>query len=189
MLVQLKNDADLLNDFLDEVARFLKVAQSERQIVELVSNQLSRLLERRDHEWLPQRYLRSWNGPYAQYPLYVAPDGTFCVTAVAFNPGAMTDVHDHRVWGVVGVYQGLEEQELYKRTPQGGLRPAGKLISNPGDCSYLLPPEEEIHSVANPTDDCSVSIHVYGADIARVPRNNFCLETGKISRVYSCYAS
>ncbi len=187
MLMQIKNDTTLLNNFIDEVERYLKIVNSERQLVELVSNSLSNLLARRDAGWLPQAYLRPRDGAYSQYPLYVAPNGTFCVTALAFSPGAATNVHDHRVWGVVGVYQGLEEQMLYKRKPEGGIREAGLMVSQPGDCSYLLPPEEEIHSVTNPTGDCAVSIHVYGADIAQVPRHQFCLQTGRVSTVYSSY--
>ena len=189
MLVQIKNDSALLNGFIDEVERYIKTAESERQLVENVTYSLTELLARRYLEWLPQKYLRPVSGAYSQYPLYIASDGTFCVTAVAFAPGANTGVHDHRVWGVVGVYQGIEEQRLYKRTGQNGIRPAGRLLSQPGDCSYLLPPEEEIHSVANPTGDCSVSIHIYGADIVRVPRRNYNLETGEVTTIYSCYAA
>lgn len=187
MLVQIKNDTALLNDFICDVEGYLRTAEDERQMVKMISARLESLLARRDREWLPARYLRPYSGQYSQYPLYTAPDGTFCVTAVAFQPGAATDVHDHRVWGVVGVYRGLEEQDLYKRTPEGGLRSAGKLVSQPGDCSYLLPPEEEIHRVINPTGDCSVSIHVYGANIIRVPRRSYCLETGRVSTVFSRY--
>lgn len=187
MLVKMQNDTGLLNDFLDEVELTLQVAASETEIVQRVNASLSQLLDRRDRGWLPAKYLRPRCERYSQYPLYVAPNGTFCVTAVAFNPGVSTDVHDHRVWGVVGVYQGLEEQAFYKRRPEGGLRPAGRLVSLPGECSWLLPPDEEIHSVANPTSDPSVSIHVYGADIVRVPRKSYDLETGRTTTVFSRY--
>lgn len=187
MLVKIHNDVDLLNDFLDKVELTLKIAASEAEIVQRVSGSLAELLDRRDREWLPAKFLRPRSARYSQYPLYVAPDGTFCVTAVAFNPGVGTDVHDHRVWGVVGVYQGLEEQAFYKRRPEGGLRPAGQLVSLPGECSHLLPPEEEIHSVANPTGNPSVSIHIYGADIVRVPRRSYNLETGGTTTVFSRY--
>lgn len=187
MLVKIHQNVDLLNGFLDEVELSLKLAASEAEIVKRVSDSLTRLLEKRDRAWLPAKYLRARSEKYSQYPLYLAPDGTFCVTALAFQPGASTGVHNHRVWGVVGVYQGVEDQALYKRLPGGGLREAGKLISQPGDCSYLLPPDEEIHNVVNPTGDCSISIHVYGADISRVPRQQFCLETGRTSTVFSRY--
>lgn len=187
MLVKIQNDVDLLNDFLDDVDLTLKTAASETEIVQRVNLRLTQLLGRRDQAWLPAKFLRPRYERYSQYPLYVAPNGTFCVTAVAFNPGVGTDVHDHRVWGVVGVYQGLEEQAFYKRSPEGGLRPAGQLVSLPGECSWLLPPDEEIHSVTNPTGDPSVSIHIYGADIVRVPRHSFNLETGSVTTIYSRY--
>jgi predicted metal-dependent enzyme (double-stranded beta helix superfamily) len=187
MLVKIHKDTDLLNSFLDDVDLTLKSAESEAEIVKRVSDSLTLLLDRRDREWLPDKFLRARSAKYSQYPLYIAPDGTFCVTALAFEPGASTGVHNHRVWGVVGVYRGLEDQTFYKRRPEGGLRFAGGMICEPGECSYLLPPEEEIHDVLNPTGDCSVSIHVYGADIARVPRQAYCLETGKTTTVFSRY--
>ncbi len=187
MLVKIHKDTDLLNCFLDDVELSLKLAQSEADIVKRVSDSLALLLGKRDREWLPDKFLRPGSGKYSQYPLYIAPAGTFCVTALAFKPGASTGVHNHRVWGVVGVYRGIEDQTFYKKVPEGGLRCAGGMICEPGDCSYLLPPEEEIHDVKNPTGDCSVSIHVYGADIARVPRQAYCLETGATTTVFSKY--
>src|SRR5689334_6026707 len=114
MLVKIHQDTDLLNGFLDEVELTLRTAESEPAIVKRVSDSLSLLLDKRDREWLPAKFLRPRSAQYSQYPLYIAPDGTFCVTVVSFAPGVSTGVHNHRVWGVVGVYGGLEHQVFYK---------------------------------------------------------------------------
>lgn len=186
MLIQIKNKTELFNDFLDDANRLVKQASSERQMVVDVSNRLTELLNKREQKWLPSYYLKPRNTTYSQYPLYIEPNGIFCVTAVTFAPGTLTAIHDHRVWGVVGVYQGYEEQVMYKHEGQKLVQTA-KITSYEGECSYLLPPDEEIHSVFNPNEQCAVSLHVYGADIAQVPRRQFCLKTGQIKTVYSKY--
>lgn len=188
MQVLVKNDTSLLDEFIFEVGYYIRTSSNQKQLVERISAHLERLLERRDQNWLPEKYKQPIAGQaYSQYPLYVAPDGSYCITAVSFAPGSSTAVHDHRIWGVVGIYQGMEEQEFYKFDEQRKLYKAGYMLSLPGDCSYLLPPHEEIHSVSNPGERPSVSIHVYGADITKIARHSYNLETGTISITYSSY--
>lgn len=186
MQVLVKDGLSLLDEFIFEVGYYIRTSSNQRQVIERTSAHLARLLERRDYNWLAEKYRQPKPGQaFSQYPLYVAPDGSYCITAVAFAPGASTAVHDHRIWGVVGIYEGMEEQELYKFDRQKKLNKVGHLISLPGDCSYLLPPYDEIHRVTNTGDKPSVSIHVYGADISKVARHSYDLETGEITITYS----
>jgi 3-mercaptopropionate dioxygenase len=105
---------------------------------------------------------------YRCHILHVEPDGSFSVTAMVWQPGQVTPVHDHVTWCVFGVVQGTEYEELYALTPDGGhLTEVGRSQNKAGDISGFAPPGD-IHRVRNYGQDVAISIHVYGADITRL---------------------
>src|SRR4029450_9157896 len=55
--------------------------------------------------------------------LFRAADRSLCLFSLVVPPGAMTPVHDHLAWGLVGVYRGTQDEELYERG-DGRPRPA-----------------------------------------------------------------
>ena len=92
-----------------------------------------------------------------------------------WGPGQRTPVHDHQVWGLVGIVRGAEYSQSYRAdstSPDGTLIAEGpdkKLAA--GVVEILSPAEGDIHRVRNAYDDrVSISVHVYGADIGGVQR-------------------
>ena len=107
-------------------------------------------------------------GEYQCHILHVEPDGSFSVTAMVWQPGQVTPIHDHVTWCVFGVVQGVEYEELYSLDPDGRqLTLAGRNQNNAGEVSGFAPPGD-IHRVRNIGDGTAISIHVYGADITRL---------------------
>jgi 3-mercaptopropionate dioxygenase len=105
---------------------------------------------------------------YISHLLHSEPDGSFSICALVWRPGQMTPIHDHVTWCVVGVIQGAEYEELYALRENGAvLQEVGRNVSLRGDVSGFAPPGD-IHRVRNHGDDIAVSLHVYGADIARL---------------------
>ena len=51
-------------------------------------------------------------------------DAELTVLRVAWTPGMALNPHEHRMWAVIGMYGGQEDNAFYRRTP-GGLEPAG----------------------------------------------------------------
>jgi predicted metal-dependent enzyme (double-stranded beta helix superfamily) len=180
-----------LDQFLQEVNSTVYAGKSEWWMVEETRDSLARLLQEPD--WLPEIYCQPQpDCSYSQYPLYVDPDGAFCVTAVAFGPSIVTPIHNHTVWGVIGVYRGQECERRYRRlthldgSGESYLIETGCDYYKPGMVSGFIAPEQDIHSVATPLSG-SVSIHIYGADISKLPRLNFDRVTGRASVVYSSF--
>ena len=106
---------------------------------------------------------------YTQHILYVDPDGRFSIVSLVWLPGQNTVIHDHVSWCVVGVYQGKEEETLY-RLVDDGREPAylvetGHSVNAEGVTSFFAPPGD-IHRVCNASDGKVISIHVYGADVS-----------------------
>jgi predicted metal-dependent enzyme (double-stranded beta helix superfamily) len=107
-------------------------------------------------------------GCYRSHILHSEPDGSFSVTALVWRPGQVTPIHDHVTWCVFGVLQGVEYEELYALSEDGGeLRQAGRSQNLTGEVSGFAPPGD-IHRVRNCGTGVAISLHVYGADIARL---------------------
>jgi predicted metal-dependent enzyme (double-stranded beta helix superfamily) len=104
---------------------------------------------------------------YQSHLLHVEPDGAFSVVAVVWRPGQVTPVHDHVTWCVVGVAQGVEREELFASRNAEYLVPVGDAANPEGSVTGFAPPGD-IHRVRNPTSRTTISLHVYGTDIARV---------------------
>ena len=60
-----------------------------------------------DDTWLPDAFAEP--GPrYRQYLLHCDPLERFCVVSFVWGPGQRTPVHNHTVWGLVGMLRGEE---------------------------------------------------------------------------------
>ena len=67
---------------------------------------LSDLIKRDD--WLPDQFAKPHPDRYQQYLLHCDPLERFSVASFIWGPGHTTPVHDHTVWGMVGVMRGEE---------------------------------------------------------------------------------
>lgn len=137
-----------------------------RAMADFAARRLPGLLA--DRTWLPDSAQAGSTERYTQHVLVVAPDRSFSVVALVWRPGQATPIHDHVCWCVVGVYEGEESQTRYHLMRSGADRylvEAGRQRAGRGDCSSLVPPEENIHRVSNAGTGRAISLHVYGADI------------------------
>ena len=105
-------------------------------------------------------------------PLHNDPELT--ILRVAWTPGMALNPHEHRMWAVIGMYGGQEDNAFFRRTP-GGLEPAGGRELPRGD--VLVMGDDVIHSVANSRREYAVALHVYGGDFFRVPRSEWEFDT------------
>jgi len=78
--------------------------------------------------------------------------------------------HDHRMWAVIGIYGGREDNAFYRRS-EGGLTELGGKTLNTKDVIPLG--EAVIHSVTNPLEQITAAIHVYGGDFFATPRSEW----------------
>jgi predicted metal-dependent enzyme (double-stranded beta helix superfamily) len=107
-------------------------------------------------------------GTYRSHRLHVEPDGSFSMVAIAWQPGALTRIHDHVTWCVFGVMAGVEHEDLYTLADDGmTLIEVGSTLNQTGAVSGFAPPGD-IHRVRNAGDTTAVSLHVYGTDLNRI---------------------
>ena len=136
--------------------------QARQHVTELVGH--PEFLEQRHREPSPDRY--------QQHVVHVHPEGRYSLVSLVWRPGQATPVHDHVCWCVVGVLQGREAETRYHLYDHDGstvLAVSGEAVYEAGDVCALVPPVEDIHKVANAdSDGLTISMHVYGANIARL---------------------
>ena len=85
--------------------------------------------------------------------------------------------HDHRMWAVIGVYSGREDNIFWRRPANlgGKLEAAGAKALSEGDAEPLG--HNIIHSVTNPIPRLTAAIHVYGGDFFHEARSEWDPET------------
>ncbi|HYQ40436.1 MAG TPA: hypothetical protein VER11_00660 [Polyangiaceae bacterium] len=141
-------------------------------------------------DWLPAEYAKPDPCRYQQYLLHCDSRERFSIVSFVWGIGQVTPVHDHRVWGLVGVLRGSELNEGFVRDSAGRLISAGAPQRlGAGSVSALSPRIGDVHRVSNAERDrVSVSIHVYGANIGAVERATYDTQ-GVPKRFVSGYAN
>ncbi len=177
-----------LRDFITATAAALSARPAEAQALDSVRPLLAALVAQ--DGWLPDALAQPHPQHYQQHLLYADPLGLFSVVSFVWGPGQATPVHDHTVWGLIGMLRGAELSQGYRRSADGALVEDGPpLRLLPGQVDAVSPRIGDIHRVANAFDDrVSVSIHVYGANIGRVQRHVFA-DDGSVKPFVSGYAN
>ncbi|MGR4863330.1 cysteine dioxygenase [Caulobacter sp. LARHSG274] len=127
-----------------------------------------------EDDWLPDAYARPDPARYQQYLLHCDGRERFSVVSFVWGPGQATPVHDHTVWGLVGVLHGAELSQRFARRGDAfaAVGPVHRLER--GEVEAVSPTVGDVHQVTNAFDDrVSISIHVYGANIGAVRRSTY----------------
>ncbi len=178
-----------LGSFVAVAKTIIAQAHDPKMIPVMLKPHLEQLL--RQGDWLDERYRQPNPKTFAVYTLHREPDDTLLVMSAVFLPGQGTPVHDHGVWGMYGVLENATEDTRYERIDdqkQPGfaqLRIVEQRMVQQGEVMISYPPDRDIHRVVNRTERPTVEIHVYGADLARVRRHVYDLETGAVRVIQS----
>ena len=92
------------------------------------------------------------------------------VLNVTWAPHMRIYPHDHRLWAIIGIYGGREDNTFYKRERQGVVRAGGKRLD---ENESLVLGDQIIHAVENPLNKITGAIHIYGGDFFTVKRSEF----------------
>lgn len=146
-------------------------AALETSLLDAASEALGLLLK--DDRWLPDEFAQAPAGAYRQYLLHCDPLERFSVVSFAWGPGARTPIHNHTVWGLVGVLRGAERCDEYAVAEDGGIDAQGcHHMMTPGMIDRVSPAIGDWHRVSNADPaGTSVSIHVYGGNIGAIRRH------------------
>ena len=184
-------DTAHMHDFVGAVRARIDEARSPARACELIEPFFRGLLA--DRTWLPDRYQEpaaasGMGGGIGQWLLFRAADRSLALFSLVVPAGAMTPVHDHLAWGLVGLYRGNQDEELY-RPADGALERTRRRPLVPGDHYVLLPPRDDVHRVRTTSDVTSVSIHLLANDTGCVLRHTYDEGTGEARPFRSGYVN
>ena len=105
------------------------------------------------------------------------PDHTLAVIITSWPTGRETPPHDHDTWAVIGCVKGVEKNILWDRHDDRAnpdfahISPGKTYVCKPGDIVAMH--TDDIHSVINPEEGVSISLHVYGKHFNHTNRKKF----------------
>ena len=180
---------DRLERFVAEAAALVSAGETEERLLPQLGDSMRALVATDD--WLDPAFAIPDAAYYQQYLLYADPADRFSVVSFVWGPGQHTPIHDHTVWGVIGMLRGVEIAQNYALGHNGMPTPSGEPIElRPGAVEFVSPTIGDIHEVRNAFDDrVSISIHAYGANIGKVRRHVYPREGGAPKEFVSGYSN
>jgi len=174
--------------FIQGFSALLEANPSEKEILDRGADLLGALVK--DDGWLPPQFAVADEHRYRQYLLHLDPQRRFSVVSFVWGPGQQTPVHDHTVWGLIGMLRGEEIEQHYRRLTDGVLVADGEPHRlEVGQVDKVSPRIGDLHQVSNAfADRTSISIHVYQGDIGSVERSTYSID-GTAKRFVSGYSN
>jgi predicted metal-dependent enzyme (double-stranded beta helix superfamily) len=184
-------DTPAVREFVAGVRETIARAGSPEEACELLRPGFAELLA--DPDWLPAEYQvdapeSGMGGGIGQWLLYHAEDGSLSLFSLVVPSGSQTPIHDHLAWGLVGLYRGTQDEEVYARG-DNGLELVQQRALRPGDFYVLIPPRDDIHRVRTTSAETSVSIHLLTNDTGCVWRHAYDAESGEARPFRSGYVN
>ena len=184
-------DTPIVQAFIDAVWASIGAAASPEAACDAIRPRFAELLA--DPDWLPQQYCGSapesgMGGGIGQWLLFRAGDRSLSLFSLVVPSGAQTPVHDHLAWGLVGLYRGSQDEEIYAERDDR-LELVERRTLAPGDFYALVPPRDDIHRVRTTSAEASVSIHLLSNDTGCIWRHSYDLESGERAPFRSGYVN
>ena len=149
-----------IDRFVEECRAAVKETEAEASIREVVARWMSR----------PEEIERALGTPTQGGIVTLEHSPVLTVLQVVWDPGMTIYPHDHRMWAMIGLYGGREDNVFYRRSPAGLQQAGGKQLVT-RDAALLG--KAVIHSVTNPLRQFTAAIHVYGGDFFATPRSEW----------------
>jgi predicted metal-dependent enzyme (double-stranded beta helix superfamily) len=184
-------DTAVVRKFVSEVRASIDSARSPEEACAAIRPRFAELLS--DPDWLPGRFRESapasgMGGGIGQWLLFRAGDASLSLFSLVVPSGSETPVHDHLAWGLVGLYQGTQDEDIYVER-NGSLELLESRALRSGDFYELIPPQDDIHRVRTTSPETSVSIHLLTNDTGCVWRHTFDPESGRRAPFRSGYVN
>jgi 3-mercaptopropionate dioxygenase len=184
-------DTPVVRAFATDVETIIAGAESPQGACDEIRPRFGKLLA--DPDWLPGEYQNAaaesgMGGGIAQWLLYRADDGSLSLFSLVVPAGSETPIHDHLAWGLVGLYRGTQDEEVYRQR-DGALELVERRSLVPGDFYVLIPPRDDIHRVRTTSPAASISIHLLTNDTGCIWRHTFDPVSGDKQPFRSGYAN
>lgn len=164
--------------FLEDVKRILAEDGDRGPTLERIAARMRQLLA--------DPVIRQWQGEpggnvhlgQSSAPLYQEENGLTLMDA-SFGPEALTPIHNHNSWGIIGVYRGRDRYQVWHRMDAGNgageahIQLVEERILESGDVVILPPPPQDIHAQQGYDGQTAYELVLFGTNPAGKPRLYF----------------
>lgn len=166
-LAQLVADLQVI---VGEAADVPEILEQALPLIEWISQEPAHLLYAR-------RFESSSESGFGVNLLHEEGDGGLTICTVAWPPGGYILPHDHRSWEILSPIHGTVRHSIWRprRDSNSGnsasIEKGCEFRVEPGQAVAIMP--EEIHALENIGPTPSLTLHIYGCNIARIERTRF----------------
>jgi len=144
----------------------------------------------RHDDWLPDEMAVPHPQFYQQFLLHADPLDRYSLVSFVWGPGQATPIHNHTVWGIIGMLRGAELEQRFAIAPGRVVASGAEHRLEPGDIGIVSPTVGDVHRVRNAyPDQVSISVHLYGGNIGRIRRSVFDAASGQEKPFVSGYSN
>jgi 3-mercaptopropionate dioxygenase len=189
-----------IHEFIEEVLSVLEQELDIRKRLASLRAPFQALLE--NQSWLPEPFRQinpnsGMGGGIASWLLYQNSDKDLSLFSLVVPPEVTTPIHNHLAWGLVGLYQGEQEEEEFEVEQHDHLHPGEHVqmsrrflrILKPGEFYELIPPYNDVHRVKTISTEPSISLHLLANDTGCVIRQKFDETTGRVDAFRSGWSN
>jgi 3-mercaptopropionate dioxygenase len=161
----------ILQNFRDSCAAVAAETKTPCDIVRALAPAMGELTKVAN-DFLEPGHRHSEAGEYTRNLIFATEDDTLSLYSIVWRPGQWTPIHDHGTWGVVGVVDGLLEEQAFMRVDENPARsadeaidlaPGGLVLLPPGAVATFVPNPDHIHQTGVADDrPTTLSLHLYG---------------------------
>ena len=174
-----------MDQFIKEVEILVKKVQDEFELTAKIATFMNPILE--NPFLLTKEQLLVKKDGFTLNRVHIATDESFSIGVGIWDVGQTTPIHDHGTWGVIGIYRGMEKEESFSNigTRKNGsmvkINPIGNRLAKPGDTFVCCTKDTDLHRVSCASDEPVIGIHVYGGDLAKIPRFKYDETSGEVT--------
>ncbi|MDA0340358.1 MAG: cysteine dioxygenase family protein [Proteobacteria bacterium] len=161
----------ILEAFRDTCTSVIGETSAPADIVRRLAPVMGELTKAAD-DFLEPAHRRSDPNGYARNLIFATEDDTLSLFSLVWTPGQWTPIHDHGTWGVVGIAEGLLEEQAFMRVDDNAAKPGntgielvpgGLVLLPPGAVSTFVPNPDHIHETGVASGrPATLSLHLYG---------------------------
>ena len=172
------NPDEIVATFIDDVKRILAADGAGDVGLGRIADRMRRFVRDYPAEAAEETPAGNVHTGRQSTPLYTDASGLTLVRA-RFGPEAMTPIHNHGTWGVIGVYRGRDRYQVWRRLDESGEAGPARIdlveerVLGPGDVVILPPPPQDIHAQQGEDGEAAYEFVLFGKNAVTLPRLYF----------------
>jgi predicted metal-dependent enzyme (double-stranded beta helix superfamily) len=182
------SDTSVVQTFIEEVKAILAAEGETTAGFERISERMRWLIAHSAQVVVSERPDGNIHDMRQAAPLYSDDTGLTLVQA-SFGPEELTPIHSHGAWGVIGVYEGTDRYQVWRRLDAGDGEGDARVelieerILGPGDVALLPPPPQDIHAQQGHNGSTAREFVLFGKNVMQLPRLYFDPARGRAEEV------